>query len=130
MHDTVSRLRASRPVRYVFIGGISYIIELSALLLLARMLSPAQAVACSFWIGLVISFILQKKIAFSNKTTTKKAFGKQAVFYGTLVLFNYVFTIIFVSLLTSYLGIAIARTLALLLTVSWNYFVYKEIFKQ
>jgi putative flippase GtrA len=130
MPEILARLRTSRLFRYLFIGGVSYIIELSTLLFLARIFSPSIAVACSFWVGLVVSFVLQKSVAFGNKTTTKKAFGKQATLYGLLVLFNYIFTIIFVSTFTGHLGLAIARTLALLLTVSWNYLAYKEIFKQ
>lgn len=131
MYDIVARLHTSRLVRYVFIGGVSYVIELSTLLFLAHILlfSPSIAVACSFWVGLIVSFVLQKYIAFNSKVATKKVLGKQALFYGILVLFNYVFTIVFVSLLTSHLGLVAVRTLALLLTVSWNYFMYKEIFK-
>lgn len=131
MQDIFTRLRSIRPLRYIFIGGISYVIELSFLLFLANVLSfsPELAVAFSFWVGLIISFTLQKYIAFSNTTKGRGAFSKQAVPYGALVLFNYVFTIISVSLLVNFLQLEIARTIALIVTTFWNYFVYKKIFK-
>lgn len=59
-----------------------------------------------------------------------KIIGKQALMYGALVLFNYGFTLLFVSLFIVLLGLIAARTFALLLTVCWNYFAYKHIFKK
>lgn len=131
MHEIVARLRTSQPFRYICIGGVSYVIELSALLLLVNVLlvSSELAVACSFWIGLVVSFLLQKYLAFGNKTREKRVLGKQAFLYGVLILVNYVFTIAFVGVFVSLLGLILSRTIALLLTVTWNYFVYRYIFK-
>lgn len=125
-------LLKSRLPHYLLIGGVSYLIELSVLLFLAKVLlfTPALAVAYSFWVGLVASFFLQKYIAFKSKNGDKKTIGKQAVLYGALVLFNYVFTILLVGLLADLIGLVMARTLALLLTVSWNFLLYsKVIFK-
>lgn len=132
MRELAARLQDSQPVRYIFIGGVSYIIEMIALLTCAYILlfSPELSVACSFWVGLIVSFLLQKYIAFNNKSSHKKVIGRQAVLYGLLVLFNYGFTIAFVSLSVDILGLVIARTLALGITTTWNYFVYKQIFKQ
>lgn len=122
----------SQSLRYLFIGGVSYIVELSVLLFLAKalLLVPEFAVACSFLIGLLVSFVLQKYTAFRSKASDKKTIGKQAFLYGALVLFNLTFTVLFVRFFDDLLGLIIARTVALLLTVSWNYVVYKEIFKQ
>lgn len=131
MRDTYIRLRNSQLFRYIFIGGISYVVELIVLLSLAKLLlfTPELSVGYSFWVGLVISFLLQKYVAFENKERNKRNLTRQSLFYGLLVLFNYVFTIAFVSVFTSLFGLILARTIALLLTVSWNYFVYKRIFK-
>jgi len=131
VRDTYIRLRNSQLFRYIFIGGISYVVELIVLLSLAKLLlfTPELSVGYSFWVGLVISFLLQKYVAFENKERNKRNLTRQSLFYGLLVLFNYVFTIAFVSVFTSLFGLILARTIALLLTVSWNYFVYKRIFK-
>ncbi len=125
-------MQQSRPLRYLFIGVVSYVVEVAALLLLVKTLpiSSTLAVALSFWVGLITSFTLQKYVAFKNIGGDRKAFGKQVLSYGALVLFNYGFTLLFVGLLSPVLGLILTRTLALLLTVSWNYLVYQRIFKK
>lgn len=124
-----NRLLANQPLRYIFIGGVSYAVELIVLLSLANLLllSPELSVACSFWIGLIVSFLLQKYIAFGNSVSDKKTVGKQTTLYGLLVLFNYSFTIAFVGIFTDLLGLFVARTAALLLTTIWNYLAYKKL---
>lgn len=131
MSDFLRRLQKSQPARYLFIGGVSYIIEMAALLSITYLLffSAELAVACSFWIGLIVSFLLQKYIAFGSKNNHRTVVGRQAALYGLLVGFNYIFTITFVGIFVSLLGLVIARTLALITTTIWNYFVYKHIFK-
>ncbi len=132
IRNLYTHLHRSRPFRYIFIGGISYIIELATLLFLATilLLSPEISVALSFWVGLVVSFLLQKYIAFSNRKNDKRTIGKQTAAYGVLVVFNYCFTILFVGTFADIAGLVAARTVALLFTVSWNYFVYKRVFGQ
>ncbi len=131
MQDIIIRLRHSQPFRYIFIGGVSYVVEMAVLLFLAYILhlSPGVSVALSFWVGLMVAFTLQKYIAFNNKTSSRKVIGKQATLYGGLVLLNYIFTLVFVSLFVGLLGLAISRTVALIITTFWNYFVYRKLFK-
>jgi len=129
----ILRLFSLQPFRYIFIGGLSYVVELAVLLSLANLLhfSSSLSVACSFWIGLVVSFLLQKYIAFSNTSSDKRTVGRQSLLYGALVLFNYFFTIFVVDLLASggdNYRLVIVRTAALIATTFWNYFVYKRIF--
>jgi putative flippase GtrA len=132
MRQRLHDLRQSRPLRYLFIGGVSYVVEMAALLLLVKTfsISSTLAVAISFWIGLTTSFTLQKYVAFKNTGGDKKTFGKQVLLYGALVLFNYSFTLLFVGVLSPVFGLILTRTLALLLTVSWNYLLYQRIFKK
>lgn len=131
MHKTLSHFWYSQPLRYLFIGGMSFIIELSVLISVSELfsLSPTVAVAISFWIGLIASFVLQKYITFSSKDSDKKTLSKQTILYGMLVLFNYAFTIVFVGWTAGFIGLVTARAFALLATVSWNYLIYKRIFK-
>jgi putative flippase GtrA len=132
MHQRLHDLQQSRPLRYLLIGGVSYVVEMAVLLLLVKAfpISSTLAVALSFWVGLIASFALQKYIAFENTGGDRKTFGKQALLYGALVLFNYGFTLLFVGLFAVLLGLITARTFALLLTVCWNYFAYIHIFKK
>ncbi len=129
MQSYIQSLFRHRLMRYLFIGGASYLIELLVLLSLANILSfdATIAVAYSFWVGLAASFFLQKNFAFQNKDNTRSTVGKQALQYGLLVGFNYIFTIFFVALTAHIIGLVPSRTLALLLTTVWNFVIYSRI---
>lgn len=119
--------------RYVFIGGTSYAIELGALYTVSELigLGPVIGVALSFWIGLIVSFLLQKYLTFQDRKSSSRRLFKQSVAYGLLVVFNYGFTILFVYYAEPILQLFIARTLALIITTLWNFIIYsKIIFKQ
>lgn len=133
MIDLYKKLSQHRLVRYIFIGGISYVIEVIALFFFSITLSlgPAIGVAISFWIGLIASFLLQKIFAFQDKAMRKSHLAKQIISYATLVVFNYIFTIYTVSALAPHIGLFVSRTLVLLITTAWNFLIYsKVIFKR
>jgi putative flippase GtrA len=125
------KLLESTLVKYVITGGGSYAIELSTIVgLKAAHLSNTQAVAISFWVGLVVSFVLQKLITFKDKSTDKNQLGRQVGLYMVLVGFNYLFTLGVIALLSNKMSVFISRTLALICTTVLNYYVYKKhIFK-
>ena len=133
MPPLVKRITSHTLVRYILIGGTSFVIEIGVLYLLIHYMTlPAvAAVAVSFWIGLIVSFVCQKYLAFQDNNTSKKRFLKQSVTYGLLIAINYFFTILFVSLCDDILGVYVARTAALIITTGWNYIIYaKIIFKK
>lgn len=119
-----------RPsVRYLIVGASAYFIEFTILLIFTRIgWSATLSTAISFWFGLSIAFFLQKFVTFGSNDTSVKKMGKQTAAYLLLVLFNYAFTITFVSVLPSNL-ILFTRTVALVITTSWNFFLYKRLFK-
>lgn len=113
--------------RYIFVGGFSYLIELAVLLTLHRVInfSVELSTAIAFWVGLIVSFILQKHLAFRDYQKTVSSISGQLGKYGILVGFNYLFTIFIVSIFSSRL-ILLSRTLALVIVTFWNYFIYKK----
>jgi putative flippase GtrA len=114
-------------IRYLFVGGTSYAFELSALLLVHHLTgSRSLATAISFWVGFLIAFVLQKLVAFQEYSKEIKALTKQGVLYGVLNLWNYIFTIAFVSFFPDKYLI-LSRTVALVLMASWNYVIYRKI---
>ena len=117
--------------RYLIIGGSVYLLELVIIFVAQRMgASAVLAVGLSFWIGLVISFLLTKFVTFGDKRTHYKIFVPQILAMGLLVLFNFGFTILMAKLLADVLPAAVIRTIALGITVIWNYYLYKtKIFK-
>ena len=125
----IQHIKTSTLLRYIIVGGTSYAIELSVLLLLVHVLhfNTTLAVSIGFWLGLVISFLLQKFLAFKNTDTRARRLTIQTVYYALLVLFNYGFTLLFVHLLEPFIDLSIARTLALIITTAWNYVIYKKV---
>lgn len=129
MQQQIHSLSRHQAIRYVFIGGVSYVAEVSVLLLLqsTTSYSPGALVGISFWVGLIISFSLQKYITFKNLDSSRKVVGKQAIYYGLLVAFNFIFTIVFVELSAQWIDVVTARTIALVITTIWNYLIYKRL---
>lgn len=128
LFSVVDRLKNKPVIRYVVVGGLSYLIELACIYLFITLgASPLGAIAISFWVGLVVSFLMQKLIAFNNKKRSPRALAGQSLAYGLLVLLNYVFTLGVVYIGASLLGAYLARTVALIITTVWNYLIYSKI---
>lgn len=83
------------------------------------------AVGLSFWLGLIVSFILTKFVTFSDKRTHHKVLIPQIVAVSLLVVFNFGFTILLTRLLQDVLPAVAARTLALGITTLWNFYLYR-----
>jgi putative flippase GtrA len=126
--SNIQNLLKSPLVRYILVGGSSFVIELSCIYIITQLTHDGmRAVAISFWVGLITAFILQKTIAFQNQSKNPKAILTQIVAYITLVAINYAFTLGFVALMQAILGIYVARTIALIITTGWNFVIYKKI---
>ena len=117
--------------RYLLVGGTVYVLELIVIVVASHLgAKPVLAVALSFWIGLCVSFVLQKVFTFGDRRTHHKILIPQVVAVSLLVLWNFGFTILVTRLLTS-LNPTITRTIALLITTVWNFYLYQtRIFKQ
>jgi len=121
-----------RPgIRYLFIGGIVYVFELLMIVIAQKLgASSTVAVAISFWLGTVLSFGLQKFVTFGDKRVHHKVIVSQFVAVCLLVLFNFGFTVLVTKLLSPPLPAVVTRTIALAITVIWNFYLYKtKIFK-
>jgi putative flippase GtrA len=118
-------------MRYLVVGGLAYVVEISALYLLNHIagLSPLSSVAISFWIGFFVAFVLQKFITFGNHDKRAHILARQLGLYSLLVGWNYLFTLLLVKLLVGTISVFIVRTIAILIITSWNYGVYKFLFK-
>lgn len=127
MRKVVRRFKERTLVRYLFVGGTSYALELTTLLLIFYLTdSRTLATAISFWVGFAVAFMLQKIVAFKEYSKEMKALTTQGTLYILLNLWNYIFTIAFVSLFPDRY-IILSRTVALIMMASWNYVIYKKI---
>jgi putative flippase GtrA len=119
-------LRQRQGARYIVVGGSTYVFELAAIVVAQYFGAGAVlAVAVSFWLGLLISFTLQKLITFGDKRTHHRILLPQFVMFAALVLFNFGFTVGVTDLLQHSLPVVVIRTLAIGITTLWNYYLYK-----
>lgn len=122
----------SKPFgRYLVIGGSVYLFELIVIVMALRAgASSVVAVGLSFWLGLVVSFILTKFITFRDRRSHHRVVLPQIIAMSILVLFNFGFTLLVTKLLTNVLPAVATRTLALGITTIWNFYLYRtRIFK-
>jgi putative flippase GtrA len=122
----LNKLLSSATGRYVAVGGSVYVLELIVIYIASRLgAGQIVSVAVSFWIGLMVSFVLQKVITFKDKRTQKRLIAKQFMAVTILVLFNFGFTLLVTKLLEGHTPAAVSRTLALGITTLWNFYLYK-----
>lgn len=124
--DYIRALLQKSGVRYLIVGGTVYVLELIIIIIAqAQGASPTVAVAISFVLGLIISFFLQKLFSFRDKRMHHKILIPQVIAVTLLVLWNFAFTVALVRLLQNVLPPTVTRTIALAITVIWNYYLYK-----
>lgn len=117
----------SQIIRYLFVGGLAYVIEMSSLYVFHEYLnfSAFSAVALSFWVGFLAAFLLQKLVTFKNHDKRTEAILKQLVLYSLLVGFNYIFSLFMVAVLAEHISVFIVRTLTIILVTCWNFYIYR-----
>ncbi len=129
--NTLKNLLARPAVRYLIVGGSVYLLELLVIVIAqAQGQSAVRAVGIAFIVGTAVSFVLQKLVTFGDKRMQRKVVGLQLLAVVGLVLFNFGFSLLMTALLQNVLPTIVVRTLALGITVIWNFYIYKTaIFK-
>jgi putative flippase GtrA len=121
-----AELRQRPGVRYIVVGGCTYTFELAVILLAQHEgMSAVWSVALSFWLGLLVSFVLQKLITFGDRRTHHKVVLPQFGAFAALVMFNFGFTLLMTKLFQHVMPLVVVRTLALGITTIWNFYLYK-----
>lgn len=121
-----------RPgIRYLIIGGSVYVFEIAIILVMQwQGASPVLAVAVSYVLGTLVSFLLQKLVTFGDKRMHHKIVLAQLIATCLLVIFNFGFTLFVTKLFVHVLPAVISRTIALSICTLWNFYLYKtRIFK-
>jgi putative flippase GtrA len=126
--EVPKNLIRSTYARYFVVGGLAYLVDIGILsgLYYGFHLSRVVSASISFWVGFLFSFAMQKMVAFQDYQKEMKSISKQAFMYGLLVAFNYLFTILVISIFPSRYVLA-SKTLAVAVSTIWNYFVYKHL---
>jgi putative flippase GtrA len=122
----LKKLTQHRGMRYLFVGGSVYILEVIIIIALQRAgASGVQAVAISFTVGLVVSFLLQKLFTFRDKRMAHRIVLTQALAVIALVVFNFGFTVAMTKIFEQMVSPVIIRTVALGMTTIWNFYLYR-----
>lgn len=116
-----------RPgIRYLLIGGSVYVFELAVILVMQwRGAGPVLAVAVSYVLGTMVSFLLQKLVTFGDKRMHHKVVLTQFIATCLLVVFNFGFTLAVAKVFAHILPAVVSRTLALAICTLWNFYLYK-----
>lgn len=122
----LKQVARKRVLRYLFVGGTVYVLEMAIIVLATRRgESGTVAVTFAYVIGLVVSFFLQKIVTFGDKRMHHRIVFAQAAVVTVLVLWNWLFTLMVTRFLAGILPATMTRTLALLITTIWNFYLYK-----
>lgn len=129
--ERIKPLLARPGIRYLLVGASVYLFELMVIFVAQQFgASAVWAVAISFAFGTVVSFFLQKLVAFEDKRMQRRVVGVQFAAVCLLVVWNFTFTVLLAKAFENLLPVMVTRTLALAMTVTWNFYLYKtRIFK-
>ncbi len=114
-------------VRYVFVGGSTFVIDFALLFILHQNfnLSVAIATTIAYWISIIYNFALNRYWTFS--AWERESLRRHLSAYLVLLGFNYLFTVITVSLLSHIIYFGLAKVIAVAIQITWTYPIYKNV---
>ena len=126
MTAKLRRLLGRPGYRYLLIGGTVYAFEIAVILVAQRLgATPVWAVAISFCLGTLVSFLLQKLVTFGDKRMHHSILIPQVIATMLLIAWNLGFSVLLAKLLQGVVPAVVSRTVALLITTFWNFYLYK-----
>ena len=121
------KVNKTKIVRYLTSGGISAFVDYALFLVLLKLgFSLFTSVSIAYITGFIINFSLNKFWSFSDKN--RSVIKDQFMLYAALAFFNYFFTLTFINISSlSNFSLPIAKLVALGITVTWNFILYKSV---
>ena len=113
-------------VRYLLVGGTTFVIDFGILYILHGImnLNLAASTSVAYWVSISYNFLFNRYWTFDVRE--KESLLRHMTTYFMLLLFNYLFTVIFVSILGEHINYVIAKALAVAIQMTWTYYVYKK----
>ncbi|HUB93411.1 MAG TPA: GtrA family protein [Verrucomicrobiae bacterium] len=113
-------------VRYLFVGGTTFVIDFGILYTLHGLLkfNLAASTSVAYWISISYNFVLNRYWTFDARE--KESLKRHVTIYFVLLVFNYLFTVTVVSLLSTHINYVIAKALAVATSMTWTYYIYKN----
>ena len=113
-------------VRYLLVGGTTFVIDFGLLFMLHGKLSLnlAASTSVAYWISISYNFLLNRYWTFDVRE--KESLLRHITAYFTLLMANYLFTVVFVSIVGTHINYVIAKALAVAIQMIWTYPAYKR----
>ncbi len=113
-------------VRYLFVGGTTFVLDFGILVLLHGKLSIGIAAATSvaYWLSIIYNFVLNRYWTFDARE--KESLQRHITTYFFLLIINYMFAVTFVSYASDHINYIIAKAIAVIIQMIWTYPVYKR----
>lgn len=113
-------------VRYLLVGGSTFVIDFGILFTLHGKLGFGIAVSTSvsYWVSIIYNFILNRYWTFDARE--KESLQRHITTYLVLLIINYIFAVTFVSFASTHINYIIAKAIAVLFQMIWTYPVYKK----
>lgn len=112
--------------RYVFVGGFAFIVDFLTLYILKRYMHYLIAIAIAFILGLVVNFILSKKVVFTEDAVVSKV-ESEFTLYGIIGLIGLGLTELLVFILKDLakLDVMLSKVIAAIIVLIWNFLARK-----
>jgi len=113
-------------VRYVFVGGTTFILDFSILFFMHGSMGVNVAIATSiaYWTSIVYNFCLNRYWTFS--VWERQSLHRHITAYLLLLGFNYLFNVLMVSVLSHFIYFGLAKVIAVGIQMLWTYPIYKR----
>lgn len=126
MKQRIETLFQHSFVRYVLIGGTTVAIDVGLLIVLKEFLHVPIYIAASlsYWTSILFNFLANKHWTFQ----VSGQLHRHALQYLLLLVFNYLVTLGIIWFFRHLgIGYLIAKMLAIAISISWTYFIYKHV---
>jgi putative flippase GtrA len=113
-------------VRYLIVGGSTFVIDFSILFSLhsEAKLNLALSTSISYWISVLYNFSLTRYWTFDARQ--KESLKRHITAYLAVLIFNFLFTLAVVTGLDHHINYVIAKALAVIISIPWTYTIYKK----
>jgi putative flippase GtrA len=113
-------------VRYLLVGGSTFLIDFGLLYLLHGHfnLNLGASTSVAYWVSIAYNFTLNRYWTFDARE--KESLARHISSYFILLIFNYLFTVTFVSILGEHYNYIAVKALAVGIQMIWTYPVYKK----
>ena len=112
-------------VRYLAVGGTTFVLDFGILFGLhsGLDLNLAGSTSVAYWISILFNFAVTRYWTFS--VHEKEGLKRHITAYMVVLVVNYLFTVMLVSIAGEHINFVIAKAIAVLIQMAWTFPIYK-----